>query len=58
MLLTNIFTECIHVFLEVVASALFLFKVNFDLMDVFLLFFDDLLALGVGPNHSVHDSQY
>ena len=45
MLLADVLTERVHVFAKVMAGALLLFKVNFNLMDVFLLLFSGLFAI-------------
>jgi len=56
MCFAYVVAETIHICKEVMAAALFSFKVNFDLMNVFLLLFSWLFA--IVSDHSVDNSEY
>lgn len=56
MLLAQIVTKGLHVLDKIMAAGFLLFKVNLDLVDVFLLLFV-LFAL-IGSDHGVHYGKY
>lgn len=56
MRIAYILTEGIHVFTKVMTGSLLPFKVNFDLMNVFLLLFCWLFT--IVSDHCVDDGEY
>jgi hypothetical protein len=52
VLLAQVVAECLHVLHKIMAAGLLFFKVNLDLVYVFLLLFV-LFAL-IGSDHGVH----